>query len=1171
MADIKFKLEADTVNFSAGINDAINEILKLAQESNAAQADIKKAFSDLGKMSFEVGGEKAVEYFRQQVEQSTQQVAQLSTQLEAMQEADGFDATSEEAMELTQALQEATEQAANFNAALEGAEKASQDSLGNVSKNTKDLGNALSTLPGPMNGAVGGFKKLVSAAKAFIATPIGAVIALMTGALSLLKSYLTGTAEGQVKAAKASAVFKSVLDSIKDVAIKLGKAISEAFENPKQAINNLADSIKKNLMTRVDGFTQQFKALGKIIQSVFKADWDGLKEGAKEYGDAASKMITGKGVDEWVDGFNKAKEAMSEFAEKTAKTAEEMGRLKERELTLRQQRSKWQIKEAAMDEQIAKERMKAYDEEATPAERAEALAKTQDLITKKYEKQIAFAQEEYDITKKRNSLHESTLEDIEAENDLQANIVRLQAQMASELASVERRRATAAKQAKEEEFKRGREALSLEVQIGETRLEMQDESLKKQLDAIELAKQRKQIELEAQKHEWEVSQHGKLTPEQEAYIENMSALIEEAADAEANKVIFDKYADEAAKAFKEQRMFDKDANLLEAKGLSTTEVRRQQNNAALAYMQSEEQEINPHFEMWVESLMKLTSNQLENMLANAEEELATLANSPDADPKKVIEARARVAALRKELKAANKDINRGADVKKYENLNKVLGDAAKGFEALGQTGNEAFDSIMKDVSEVLTSVQSVVGNIQTLVQSSIEAEKVAAQEGAEAVKTVEKASVILAIIGAVLQIATKIKSLLGNEKGKKEEEEYRAMVKDLKAAFADLKREMLLEDDSNTIFGDNAYNKLVRFTNAVDELTESMVESGRKALTAITGEDSILASSQNGRGRGGSRGMGNLAEIIESNQEAAKELDSQATGIAQALENYKYRVEKGTKWSFSELGNGSFGFYKQEKKAAKEWIEDLNLVGATAEETYKNIKAYTESDVFKNEYDDTVKRATEEWLKDYEAMLKAEQELKNLFSNFFGEMSDAFADSIKTGFEEGAAAGKASFAKSVNEMVSDFYMQMRIGERLADMQEDYGEKMVKARSTEEQQNIVLEYADTLADMYDEELAAYENLQARLEERGYGLKDAMDGTLSGAIKGASQESIDLLSGYCNAVRIQQVDGINIMRDQLISLSGIQQNTSNTNLILTAFKNSYERSLNADSVRATGAVA
>jgi len=68
-------------------------------------------------------------------------------------------------------------------------------------------------------------------------------------------------------------------------------------------------------------------------------------------------------------------------------------------------------------------------------------------------------------------------------------------------------------------------------------------------------------------------------------------------------------------------------------------------------------------------------------------------------------------------------------------------------------------------------------------------------------------------------------------------------------------------------------------------------------------------------------------------------------------------------------------------------------------------------------------------------------------------------------------------------------------------------------------------------------------------------DAGDPTtgLSGAIKGASQESITLLAGQTNAVRENQVEGIEIMRNQLIQLTLISANTGKSSKHLESIDN------------------
>lgn len=1163
MADIKFTLLADDSQFNQTVNKAIQDMRKLATEAGASAEDINKAFQDMGKNVFSETGAKGIADMKEQLGLIEDEIGRTMEALTKLQNTDGFDENSKEAKELTGYLAELRQSAEDYKQVLEGANAAQSADLKQSGEGVKSLTESFKGLPGPVGGAVGSFKKLISAAKAFIATPLGAVIALLGAALGALKSYFTGSADGQAKLAKSTAYLGSIMDTLKDAVIAVGRALSEAFDNPSKAIDNLAKKIKQELKARLDGLVNQFKAIGKMLKGLVTLDWDEMKEGASDYANAVSQVVTGKTIDEIKDGIAQTKEQMSAWRKKTEETANAMAALAERETRLRQQRSKWQIKEADLDNKIAQARMKAYDEDATREEQAKALSEQQRLITEKYEQQIKFAKEEYAITKKRNSLHESTIEDLEKEDELQANITQLEAQMNSELAGVERRRASASKAAREQEFNLLQEAKQLEIQIGEERLKMQDESLNKTLEQIELDRRRRQIELDTQKHQWEAAQGGELTKAQKDYIESMGKLIDEAAATAGETAIFEKYADAAQKAFKQNQIADSEIQMLKDKGRDreAAEAERQRNEQALAYMQDVEGGLTPEFKAWIDSLGDMTLKTLESELKKAEEQLTVL-KAAGAPQEEIIAAEARIAALNKEVKEAQTDIQRGPKLTAYKNLNKVLGDAASGFESLAQTGNEAFDSLMKNVADITNTVQTVVANIQTLVQMSIEGMKKGADEGEDAVKKVEKASVILAIIGAVIALTMKLAALV-DDSNLSHMPEIRKDVENLRKSLRDLKREMALDvSDNDTIFGDNQLKNLQQYTKAFNDYVQTYTEGVDKM--AMSGYDEerkrLLAPA-----------IGNDTKDFMNRQfdralaDVKKEGYSLADAVNQMLDTTQIKTRDG-------------GLFRSAKYESLRSIlgEDANkIIGATEKETIKNLKTLIDT---QSQLKDEQKATIEDMIRDWETYNEALEGVKGYFNDFFGGMTDSFAESIKVGLTDGVAAGKQNFREAVLDMLTDMYISKTIGEQFSKAFEDAGKQVESIQTNEslspeeklkQQTDVITDTANLLVSGFDQSMSVVEGVRDRIKEQlGVGA-GALDGTLSGAIKGASQESIDLLSGYCNAVRIQQVDGINIMREQLISLSGIEGNTRAINVGLQGFRTSMENILRTDGARAVGA--
>lgn len=102
--------------------------------------------------------------------------------------------------------------------------------------------------------------------------------------------------------------------------------------------------------------------------------------------------------------------------------------------------------------------------------------------------------------------------------------------------------------------------------------------------------------------------------------------------------------------------------------------------------------------------------------------------------------------------------------------------------------------------------------------------------------------------------------------------------------------------------------------------------------------------------------------------------------------------------------------------------------------------------------------------------------------------------------------------------------------------------------TQDEQNRFKNAVASIGANFSEAMKMYEGLFKDLEE-------STDPTtsLSGAIKGTSQESIDLLAGQTNAVRVNQVESIEILRQQLIYLELIASRIGTSNKHLESIDN------------------
>jgi hypothetical protein len=168
---------------------------------------------------------------------------------------------------------------AQINVLRESLKGASSDT-GKTKGAFASLGNSLSSLPGPIGGVIQGIGGMTKAGLAFIATPIGLVLAAIALALKALMSYFKGSEEGQNNLNKVLNYGKAIWEALMNVVEKVGKIIFEAISKPRETIEKLGELIKENLINRFKAFGVMGNAIVKIFSGDFKAGFKQLANGA---------------------------------------------------------------------------------------------------------------------------------------------------------------------------------------------------------------------------------------------------------------------------------------------------------------------------------------------------------------------------------------------------------------------------------------------------------------------------------------------------------------------------------------------------------------------------------------------------------------------------------------------------------------------------------------------------------------------------------------------------------------------------------------------------------------------------------------------------------------------------------------------------------------------------
>lgn len=302
----------------------------------------------------------------------------------------------------------------------------------------------LGALPPEARQVITGIEGMTKASLAFIATPLGMVLAALATTLALLNTYWHGTVEGEREFAEVSGYASGVLKSLKDECIDMGKKLSDMFKNPIKSVKEYWKEVYTDFKEGFSSIGGSAKAFGKILSSAMAGDIDGVKaafdemvtklaEGSKKLWKHSLMRKTGPGTIIDIVAF-KAPE-WHEKAQRDAQISADQQKIEE-------ERVDNLYREAKIGRELAKLRNEMYSGDANA--RIKAQAKAQELVNEQYGKQIELAERARDVAKRNYDNHKSNLEDKRAYEEARAEVERLKTAKEQAMLPFNRRAASAA-------------------------------------------------------------------------------------------------------------------------------------------------------------------------------------------------------------------------------------------------------------------------------------------------------------------------------------------------------------------------------------------------------------------------------------------------------------------------------------------------------------------------------------------------------------------------------------------------------------------------------------------------------------------------------------------------------------------------------------------------------
>lgn len=563
----------------------------------------------------------------------------------------------------------------------------------------------------------------------------------------------------------------------------------------------------------------------------------------------------------------------------------------------------------------------------------------------------------------------------------------------------------------------------------------------------------------------------------------------------------------------------------------------QVKNESLAELDRVYAEKDVYFQALMSQISSMTLDQLYKTLEQAEQALADSEKTSGKDSKETAVARAKVAALKDEIKyvKAENETKAPDDAKKW----KKNSTAIKRCKAEIDGMISSMDFLDDSTREALQAASNIAGGAIAMIDGI----KMLGIGAAESISAVEKASVILAIVGAAIQVMTAIFSM-----GAAAEKRHQQALAEVAANKLAMQREYnllllqqnLLMKEAENIFGEQSIAKAAR-----------AVEVYRDAIKAY--KDELKGEAPEKRLNPFNL-KGSLDEF--NRQKAAYE-----RGIRGL---YNVTVKTGHKKT------GLFGWGKGKDIYTGVLQVYPDLIDGENRLNIERAKAIVSTQTMSDEN----KNLLQSLIDLQEQADEAQQALRDYLTDTFGSLGDGMMDSIVNAIQTGSDAwtdfgdkGAEVLENLGRQIAYSLFFAGKFDKLQKQLEEAYGSGKSEEQIAKDAMNIMGDFYASVGKDMDQAQEFMENWKAEAAKRGFNLWKNEDGEQqsgkTGTFQTMDQETGTELKGLFTSVQQHEAnidENVQYVADELHQstdyLREIAENTSGCNDKLKAIAQDIE---------------